>query len=262
MAKPLITFRIVGSDLDDGAVTFEDFVSFCANVTKCLKSVEHVIVGAPSHVRYRISDLQYGSASMTLTPVPGPKGRARECQQVASLFRKTVEAIGKGVTVDKRFQSDDLRRFRDLAQPLERRAKEVWVGRTRITGKFTENIDKLIEDAFLSQGEVAGQLDRLDVHGRYEFELFPPLGGKVTCEFEPHLLSKVLKAIKRHVNVVGMLHYAKQEPNPQRVRVESLDVRPRNDDLPTLASLRGIAPDCTGGVDSVDFVRAIRDEQD
>ena len=262
MANPQLTFRIVGSDLDDGAVSFDDFVVFCANVTKCLKSVEHVAVGATNHVRFRIADLKYGSASLTLVPVPTSKGRRSDCQSVTTLFRKTIAALGKGQAVDKRFRTDDLKRFRELALPLERHAKEVWVGRTKISGKFTENIDKLLDDGIPSRGEVAGRLERLDVHGRHQFELFPPLGGKVTCEFEPKLLAKVLKAVTRQVNVVGTLKFVNQEPFPQRVQVSAMELRPHDEELPTLASLRGLAPDCTDGMESVTFVRAIRDEQD
>ncbi len=262
MSNPQLTFRIVGSDLDDGAVSFDDFVAFCGNVTRCLKSVEHVAVGATNHVRFRIADLEYGSALIALAPVPTSKGTRSDCRTVTSLFRKTVSALGKGQAVDKRFRTDDLKRFRELASPLERHAKEVWVGRTKISGKFTENIDRLLDAGIPSKGEVAGRLERLDVHGRHQFELFPPLGGKVTCEFEPKLLAKVLKAVTRQVNVVGTLKFANHEPYPQRVRVTAMELRPHDDELPTLASLRGLAPDCTDGDDSVSFVRAMRDEQD
>ena len=41
-----------------------------------------------------------------------------------------------------------------------------------------------------------------------------------------------------------------------------MKVHPYESDLPSLVSLRGLAPNATGKLDSVDFIRSIRDAQD
>ncbi|MGB3988850.1 MAG: hypothetical protein WBK67_04130, partial [Minisyncoccales bacterium] len=46
---------------------------------------------------------------------------------------------------------------------------------------------------------------------------------------------------------------------PVKILVEKFDTHPSVQDLPTLSDLKGINFD-TGGLDSVDFVRKIRDE--
>ena len=131
-----------------------------------------------------------------------------------------------------------LGRLRELASPLERHAEEVWVRRTRISREFTEKLTGSSTPAFRSKAEVAGRLERLDVHGRHQFGLFPPLGGKVTCEFEPELLAKVLKLLLVRSMLWARLNIANYEPYPQRVQVTAMEFRPHDDELHSFPSRR------------------------
>ena len=56
----------------------------------------------------------------------------------------------------------------------------------------------------------------------------------------------------------GTLRYKQNEVFPYQIDVEKIEIHPPEEELPTLASLRGIAPDMTGSLDSVEFVRKLR----
>jgi hypothetical protein len=68
-------------------------------------------------------------------------------------------------------------------------------------------------------------------------------------------------AIKRNITVSGTLYFHQDKPFPDKVLVKNMELHPDDNELPTLGSLRGIAPNCSGGMDSVDYVRSVRDEQ-
>jgi hypothetical protein len=75
------------------------------------------------------------------------------------------------------------------------------------------------------------------------------------------MLGQVREAIKRNVTVWGKLDFEPENPFPHRVAVTRMELHPPDSELPTLAELKGMAPGCAGGLTSVDFVRALRDEQ-
>ncbi|MGH8003743.1 MAG: hypothetical protein ACRECJ_03345, partial [Limisphaerales bacterium] len=61
------------------------------------------------------------------------------------------------------------------------------------------------------------------------------------------------------VSVSGTLRYKKREVFPYQIDVKNLDIYPPSKKLPSLNSLRGMAPNVTGGLDSVTFIRKLRD---
>ena len=52
-------------------------------------------------------------------------------------------------------------------------------------------------------------MEKINVHERNEFVIFPPITGySVVCRFEHQLLDKVRDAIESTVTVSGKMHYA------------------------------------------------------
>lgn len=80
----------------------------------------------------------------------------------------------------------------------------------------------------------------------------------ITCRFSEGMLPQVREALKRNVTVRGSMHYDDDHPFPKLVQVTSLEVHPCDDELPSLAALRGLAPGSTGDLSAVDFVRSLR----
>jgi hypothetical protein len=260
VADPVINARLVGPDEDGGRVHFDDFCRFCDKMNLCLRRAEMVVTSQSSRIHYRIDRLQDGSAAFDLAPLrprKGPDYRAA----VVVFFNSTVVAFQRGEPADERLGMEGLREFRSLYSDMKR-TKEIWIAGERITSQYLANIDQKLRPAFTSEGFVTGVLERLNVHDKNEFILFPPEWGAVTCVFPEDLFEQVRAAIKRNVTVSGTLAYPPDKPHPVKVHVKEMEVHPPDKDLPTLRQLRGLFRGGTGGKTALEFLKSIRDEQD
>lgn len=259
MAENTLTIKLVGSEDDNGLVRFEDFTSFCRVLSKCLRRVDEVVRPEGERLRYRIVGMETASATVTLEAIR-PRNGADGTTAVVGLFRETVARLQSGRGPDRRLTFDDLETFRELVLPLRQHSREVWVDGHKLTSEYVGTIERILGSAIPSEGQVTGRLERLNVHNRYEFVLFPVAGNRIVCKFDESMLEQVRAGIKRTVTVSGTLSFQPDKPLPDRVRVRSMEVHPRDEELPRLKDLRGIARNCTGNMTAVQFVRAIRDE--
>lgn len=257
-----IDLELVGKD-DDHIVYFADFRAFCAAVSECLHRSEAIVTGAKGHVAYRVAKLAIGSTKMTLEAVRTERSRGGRDRrtQVVGFFKRTVTAIQAGKKVDSRLGIEDLQAFKKLSRPLHGRTKTVRIDKTTLTPAFEANAERILNDTVPTDGFVSGRLERLNVHEKNEFVLFPPIQGySIVCRFGDPLLGQVREAIKRTVTVAGKMHYPPDSPFPRLVDVRTMEIHPTDDQLPTLKELRGIGVGCTGDLTAVDFVRKLRDE--
>ena len=171
------------------------------------------------------------SAAMKLEAIRPTNGRDDRAA-VLGLFRETTSRLQTGKTPDRRLAFDDLEAFRELVLPLNRNAKEVWVNDSRLTSDYVASIDRILGSAIPSNGQVTGRLERLNVHDRYEFVLFPVAGTRIVCAFDQSILEQVRTGIKRTVTVSGILYFQPDKPLPDRVRVEKMEIHPADEDLP------------------------------
>ncbi|MGD0898735.1 MAG: hypothetical protein ABR915_12935 [Thermoguttaceae bacterium] len=253
-----LTIRLVGSPDDHDLVRFDDFTTLCQIVSKCLRRVDEAVRPEGRRLYYRIIDMRFASAAVTLEPIC-PPGNAGHGRAVLRVFRDTVSRLQRGKLPDKRLTFDDLEAFRDLMRPLQRHTREVWVNGSRLTDEYSANIERILGSAIPSKGQVSGRLERLNVHERYEFVLFPVAGSRIVCKFDDSMLERVRKGIKRSVTVSGTLFFQPDKAFPDRVTVEEIEIHPPNGELPALKDLKGIARRCTGNMSAVAFVRSIRD---
>jgi hypothetical protein len=126
------------------------------------------------------------------------------------------------------------------------------------------SIDKILGTDITSAGSLTGFLEAVNVHKENKFFIYPPVGPKkVECVFKhDELFEKVREGIEKYVNVVGTLFYKSKGLHPYKIRVEKIEIYPPENKLPSLMSLRGIAPGLTGGKDSVAFVREQREAEE
>src|SRR5713101_4143870 len=84
-----------------------------------------------------------------------------------------------------------------------------------------------------SVGTVKGRLERLNLHNRQEFIIYPPIPGvHVTCLFPEELFSQVQAAIKQNITVSGRLVFRPGSAFPERVHVRSIEIHPADEKLP------------------------------
>ena len=159
-----------------------------------------------------------------------------------------------------------LRSFGDLVAPLRTNLAEINV-RTAdeeftLTRVVEERYGTYLERGTASEGRATGYVDAVNVHDELVFYLYPTLlPGRIACHFGREMLDVVRRSIKKYVTVEGLLLYEGGRLAPKRVDAHRIVVHPAPDSLPTLRSLLGLAPDLTDGLDSVTYVKRIRDAQ-
>ncbi len=254
-----LTFKLVGTEKDGHAVQLGDARQFLDSVADCLRRTEKRTKGTTA-VKHLITGATIASLTMTTTAV-SPADDPEAGPEVYETFKRVVSAIETGESVDPRFLDDDLKAFRELAKPVLNGKKRVEIAGTPITTQFAANIDKLLGDVTHSKGTVKGRIERVNVHGCHEFALYPPIGTYVVlCTFKADQFDDVQRALKRSVTVHGLLTYRGDSPYPVRVQVDRIELHPLDDELPTLASLRGLMPNATGGKAITEFTQTLRDE--
>lgn len=255
-----LKFTLEGAEENGGTVFFPDFRALMDDVAQCLRLVELRTESGP-RIRHKVSDLKFASATVELTAM-SPRREPESGGRVYDTFRKTVKSLQRGDDdVDPRFRREDLEAFRAMARPVMGKKQRLEIAGVRITTQFIANIDRLLADSIKSRGTVKGRLEKLNVHDRHEFTLFPCIGDDaIPCAFHEELFPKVVLAVRQNVTVTGLLTFNGDSSYPDRVQVEEIEIHPPDDELPTLRSLFGAMRGATGGKSALEFVRGLRDE--
>jgi hypothetical protein len=200
--------------------------------------------------------LHYSSAVVEIAPVANgsPVELVEEASQV---FVDTVAALELGAGIDPRLDFKTISAFNGFSAVAKKRGTLLAIADTQLTVRFAASVKALLQADSSALGSMAGRLEAVSIHNENKFTLYPPVEGEeVDCVFPPHELQNVLRAIGRTVTVYGTLHYSKSKSFPIRVDVDSYDVMPEADELPTLLDMRGAlkSPARAGNL------REIRDE--
>lgn len=260
--SPPLRFRLDGLQRDEGFVRAPEFLTFLGNALKVLRRLERKR-GGRTNLTYLVVELEIGSATVAFEAPPVDGGASPD--SVFDDFASGFAAISNGTIDMLGYDADIVEGFSELVEPLRRnmvRSIELTHGTTDIV--LSHDVVPVAAIAAEIEthavGSLAGFIDALNVHRDHVFYLYPPgLPRRVACVFDRPLLDEVRMAVKRYVTVAGLLEYVEGQPFPHRITVESIDVHPPEDELPSLDSLYGIAPDLTGGVETVTYLRRLRD---
>jgi hypothetical protein len=262
MPNPQINILVDSGDPQDREVYLDDLRDLSSRLLACLNATEQSLTNAPPKLKHHLLEVEKHSIGVVLDR---PKDAAKGAlwRKTASLFNKTTKAIQQGKPVDPRLTFEALEAYKEFANRFLRKTRRLVVGGVSITTEFIANIDKILSGIATSQGSVKGRVERLNIHKRNEFALYSPLSDQgIVCSFDNEHFDKVREAIGRNVTVTGTLHFYGVSPLPVRVTAKIIDIHPPDDELPTLASLKGILPDAaTGGLSAVDFISMVRNGQ-
>jgi hypothetical protein len=259
----MLTARLAGRPEDQGRVYLRDFLSFFEDVLAALRKVDEIVSDGRETAHYRVAELATGSAAMEIEAVPRP-GMPDHGPLICARFTEAALDLEQAGIRPPGFDYDAFQAFRKLARPLRRGAQSVEFEHETtlvlVTSRLEANVERLLGHEVTTRGAVSGQLDVVNVHDApCTFRIYPVVGpGRVTCRFSKALLPQVGAALNRHVTVAGVLHYRAEEPFPYEVDAQALEIHPPEDELPTLDSLRGMAPEITGDMDTVSFLRMLR----
>lgn len=263
-----VRFQLLGHAAEKGHVLLADFVRQLDALRAALRATDEALGTDDTKVTWRVVDLEHNSpATIVLEEVVTKKSDGRATPRVAAEFGAVLGSINRrGTIATARKDIAALETYRELAMIAMSGAERatLTVGRNRVDlgPKFLERLEKVIGPDETIDGSVMGTLDAVNLHVRPTFTIWPIVGPRrVSCRFDgDDLRKKTIDGLGRYVEVTGKLHYKSWAQFPHAITVEGIEILPESRDLPTLSSLRGIAPDLTGDESSNEFVQRIRDE--
>ncbi len=245
---------------DDGHVPLSIFLHQLQAFVSAINRADELASGGNRSTYARVVDLTHSSpATVTVELLPiRPEADTR--QRVLDVLRGVNDLDSMG---DSSRQL--LRAFSELSEPVGRRIRSTTV---RVNGEAIElsqelkhRIGVILEAEESAWGSIDGRLEAINVHDQANiFYIYPIIGPtRIKCHFPELIRKAAVTSVDREIRVSGTLRYKARAPFPYEIEVENLEALPNDDELPTLASLRGISPNATDGVLSEVFVRRLRD---
>ncbi|MCC6124139.1 MAG: hypothetical protein IT426_04210 [Pirellulales bacterium] len=251
--RPSNTIAIRGPRGRPALVDFSDVVKA---MQQCLSNVCRCIAKT-DEIEFEVSDLHISSAVISTSPVSNTVPIAI-LSDVSNVFDQTFSALEDGSSLDPRLDFPALLSFSKFSKILSRPGIQLVVGKTQLTGHYSDRIKSLVEPYSSSLGSVSGRLEAVSIHREPKFTLFPSASNEgVECIFIRNNLRNVLAAVDRTVTVYGKLSYSRSKIFPSRVEVEEFEILPDPAVLPTLLDMRGMLQ---SNMPSQDMIREIRDE--
>lgn len=243
-------------DSAERLVRLAEMRQLCEKLAACLDQIATTTLpGKPPE--FAIVQLINGSAGLQVAP---DRITPDEGAKVLSEF-KHISRVLHFDEANGHIDSCTLERFRSLAGFVAKRNNRLWFDNLEITTQFIANIDKRLSTPIRSFGNLKGRLDKIDVHGKNQFVIYPPIRTRgIKCQFAESLTEQVGLAVKKSVTVTGLTHYHDDEPFPYFVEVETITIHPPNEELPSLRDMKGVAPDLTGADSTIDYLRSLVNE--
>lgn len=262
-----IAFSLEGFPEDGGHV---DFSVFAAQVRRLSDILEHIDnlrpYGTGKKIRYRVVRLSHSSpATIFLQPVL-EEHELNDPDNGVNTFISIVNCINSNGELPPWVDRPLLKKIRSLNKPVGRSVCRSWL---RFAGQeiafsrdTSDRIRTILTWIEVAEGSLKGRVEAIYLHrGCNVFYLYPESDyPRVTCHFPAKMREESLSAIDNLAIVTGRMEYKRGSISPHKVQVREIDVIRDPDSLPTLKDLRGIAPDLTGGLNSVDYVRRVRNE--
>ncbi|MBX3386410.1 MAG: hypothetical protein KF768_07555 [Phycisphaeraceae bacterium] len=253
----------------DGGVPAERFVDVIHKVLAVLRELDSKSSGdgKPS-IHWNITRATSNSP-LTLTLEANVPARRRDTSR--TVFKSYMRGMrklesGKGVPSD--FDDDTLREARALLGLLDR-----GVARMEFAGPGEEAVSPTLRSAalidefmgrraayHLSETAIEGSLETVTIHGGEAFDVFDQLTGtRVRCILPDGQIGEAVSALGKRVAVSGRAKFS-DKGRPISIEVEEIRVLRDKSELPAASDFEGDGKlDITGGMDSADFVRRIRD---
>lgn len=264
-----LTIRMLGSASDNEDLRLGDLIETLNAVRTALKHTERIASGKrESGVYFRVVDLSHSSPStVVLEPVSDGVEAPTSTPLSGDIVRRFISSMD-AIVKKRRPQGVDaqaMTAYRDVGDVLRRHVStlvfESDEQQVPVDSAFFGKVDELMGKDEIAEGSISGVLEKLNLHNAARFDIYPVVGpSHVVCEFPKELRDDVIAAVDRYVEVFGTLRYKELSPFPYAIKVKRIDVMPPVDTLPTLASLRGIAPRATGDLSAAEFVYELRHE--
>lgn len=267
-----ITLCVEGLDSEGGHVRLDDLLEQLEHLLTTLNGIDRLVseTGAPT-LYYRVTKASHSSPlRITLEPVVKPtvKLKAPAYDYIKSRHKRffgELSAIKSRQPVSPDIDESMLEHLREFTAGLGSTFKAATISngaeKVEVDREFDSGLRRLLNEEDVSYGTSEGTLDALNIHGATRrFWIYPQLGPKkIRCDFLPGEKARLREAIGHYIRVEGVKYFRPNNPYPVRISVREFEILAEEDVVP-LSKLMGVAPGVTGGMGSVEFVRAIRDE--
>ncbi len=128
------------------------------------------------------------------------------------------------------------------------------------TENIVRNIDQIVRGKYYKEyTTIEGMLEALNVHDKYACTVYDLLADQATiCYFDPDDFKKAHLALGKRVAVTGLATLNRMD-HPVSLKVDELVELRESRDLPQF--LTGEELDITGGLDSAEYIRRMRDAE-
>ncbi len=268
MADSLITIQLEGALGDNGDVRLSDFLEELSAIKNALRQTERVVIKSDEHaVDYRIVKLSQSSpARVTLRVAARDPIYNHAPRKITRRFNTSLRMVRRGHRFAALLDSRTLEAFQAMNAPTKKNLGSVTVIDEReqqvvvIDQQFERGLNRLLDGDERERDEIVGKLERLDIHNKTQFDIYPIIGAtRIRCTASKSLHKKIVASIGQWVTVDGWAIYRKDSPFPHAMKVEDIFPRKGDEELPLMTSLHGIAPDATEGKSPEDFIRDLRD---
>jgi hypothetical protein len=244
-----------------------DIGSF-AGVTKdfrsVLRAVESSLTNEESKATWTVEDMTGFRA------VASPNGVSEETlQQVVQTtyegFRRVEQAKGRPIDWPPEISTPARRAIRRVFKYLKN-VESITIqgdGIAPLTLARTEDKPQAGPEkrGYTEVSQLDGKLDLISVRSRPTFVIEEHVTGeRVPCRFPDEMFERAKAALGMRVVVEGLIRYNADDVPTSMSALTDFFVRPKP--LRTLEELVGSAPDFTGGIGPVEYVRAMRDPDD
>ena len=247
-------------------LSFDSFLGVMGNALDVLRDLDSAISSDPDGtLKWVITELGLGSATVGIQSV-NVKPPTDYSSEVAASYVDGLQQIEYEGSTPPYFSDFDLRKTQQLARLLTTngawRFRATYVDGQKtaeITSRAGTNAAQLTAPKHRSLGSVTGRLEMISVHRGNRFSVYDALTRRaVGCGFKEDMLELVKDALGRRVLASGIVQY-NFKGEAIRVQLESLEMLPREDELPSPETIRGMAPDFTGDLKTEEFLRRVRD---
>jgi hypothetical protein len=264
-----ITYYVDGLDSEGGHIRADEFADRIGYLLEALNGIDRIIGDSPTpKLYYRVVQLSHSSpAKLTIEAVVkrGTRVPADYVTQCRSKFFRDLKAIRtmspEAEDIDLDVLEDIQRLVFGVGQDFKAAGIENGEYAVELDHQFENNVKKLTGEEDNSYGSLEGKLETANIHGNISrFWIYPTVGAqKVRCDFLPGSKIRIREALGEYVRVEGLKFFRASSDFPFRIKVRDFEVISVKGAVP-LERLRGIAPDATEGISSVEFIRRIRDE--
>ncbi len=248
-----------------GNISLDSFITVINNSFEILKDLDIAISEQPQgSLDWMITSLHVGSLGIEVQSKPRDPARDYGTQ----VSNRYLDGIGiihdEGITPPY-FSDKSLKLLRTVAKSLKGNGADALqiTDPTRdksaeLNAQIEKTATQLMGSRYESFGSVEGTLEMISIHRKPRFNVYHAISLRaVQCTLPDELRAKATSALGRRVTASGLISYNVKD-EPRSIKLEEMQVIPKEEELPTIEKFIGSDPSFTGELSTGEYIRSIR----